>query len=110
MEKKKDFLTLKDYSKDEIVSLIKLASRIKKDDTGYSNLLKGKSIAMLFDKHSTRTRLSFEAGINQLGGNCIYLDRETLQIKRGETQEDSARVFSRYLDGLIIRTFAQKTV
>jgi len=110
MEKKKDFLTLKDYSKDEIVSLIKLASSIKKDDTGYSNLLKGKSIAMLFDKHSTRTRLSFEAGINQLGGNCIYLDRETLQIKRGETQEDSARVFSRYLDGLIIRTFAQKTV
>lgn len=110
VEKKKDFLTLKDYSKDEIENMIKLAAHIKKNDRKYRNLLKGKSIAMLFDKQSTRTRLSFEAGINQLGGNCIYLDRESLQIKRGETLEDSARVFSRYLDGLVIRTFAQKTV
>jgi ornithine carbamoyltransferase len=109
-EKKKDFLTLKDYSRPEIEYIIKLAYKIKKNRTKFKNILKGKSIAMLFDKHSTRTRLSFEVGINQLGGNCIYLDKEKLQIKRGETQEDSARIFSGYLDGLIIRTFSQKTV
>ncbi len=108
--RKKDFLTLKDYQKDEIEGIIKLAAQIKKDDSCYKDILKGKSIALLFDKHSTRTRLSFEAGISQLGGNCIYLDRETLQIKRGETQEDSARIFSLYLDGLVIRTFSQQSV
>jgi ornithine carbamoyltransferase len=107
---KKDFLTLKDYSKEEIEYLINLATKIKKDKKLYSNVLKGKSIAMLFDKPSTRTRLSFEAGIEQLGGNCIYLDADTLQIKRGETLQDSAKVFSGYLDGLIIRTFKQQTV
>ena len=107
---KKDFLTLKDYSKDEIYHLINLTSKIKKDKNLYSSLLKGKSIALLFDKPSTRTRLSFEAAIEQLGGNCIYLDANTLQIKRGETLQDSAKVFSGYLDGLVIRTFKQETV
>jgi len=107
---KKDFLTLKDYSKDKIEYLINLASKIKKDKKLYSSLLKGKSIALLFDKPSTRTRLSFEAAIEQLGGNCIYLDASTLQIKRGETMQDSARVFSGYLNGLVIRTFKQETV
>jgi len=107
---KKDFLTLKDYSRDEIEHLINLASKIKKDKKLYRSLLKGKSIALLFDKPSTRTRLSFEAAIEQLGGNCIYLDANTLQIKRGETLQDSARVFSGYLDGLVIRTFKQETV
>ncbi len=109
-KKKKDFLTLKDYSKEEIEYMISLAFKIKKDRSLYSDLLNKKSIALLFNKQSTRTRLSFEAGITQLGGNCIYLDADSLQIKRGETLEDSARVFSRYLDGLVIRTFEQKTV
>ncbi len=109
-KKKKDFLTLKDYSKDEIEYMIGLAEKIKKDRSLYGDLLSKKSIALLFNKQSTRTRLSFEAGITQLGGNCIYLDADSLQIKRGETLEDSARVFSRYLDGLVIRTFEQKTV
>ena len=109
-KKKKDFLTLKDYSKEEIEYMINLASKIKKDRTLYGDLLNKKSIALLFNKQSTRTRLSFQAGITQLGGNCIYLDADSLQIKRGETLEDSARVFSRYLDGLVIRTFEQKTV
>ncbi|MCL5071389.1 MAG: ornithine carbamoyltransferase [Actinobacteria bacterium] len=108
--RQKDFLTLKDYSKEEILNLINLAAKIKKDKKLYSDLLKSKSIALLFDKHSTRTRLSFEAGIEQLGGNCIYLDASTLQLKRGETIQDSAKVFSGYLDGLIIRTFKQETV
>jgi ornithine carbamoyltransferase len=109
-KKKKDFLTLKDYSKEEIKYLISLTSKVKKDRSLYKDLLSKKSIALLFNKQSTRTRLSFEAGITQLGGNCIFLDADSLQIKRGETLQDSARVFSRYLDGLVIRTFEQKTV
>ena len=108
--KQKDFLTLKDYSKEEILYLLNLAAKIKEDKKLYSDLLKSKSIALLFDKHSTRTRLSFEAGIEQLGGNCIYLDASNLQLKRGETVQDSAKVFSGYLDGLVIRTFKQETV
>ncbi|MBE3094168.1 MAG: ornithine carbamoyltransferase [Actinobacteria bacterium] len=108
--KQKDFLTLKDYSREEILYMTALAAKIKEDKKLYSDLLKSKSIALLFDKHSTRTRLSFEAGIEQLGGNCIYLDASTLQLKRGETVQDSAKVFSGYLDGLIIRTFKQETV
>lgn len=110
MKKQKDFLTLKDYSRDEILYLTALAARIKADKKSYSDLLEDKSIALLFDKHSTRTRLSFEVGIEQLGGNCIYLDAGALQIKRGETIEDSAKIFSGYLDGLIIRTYAHETV
>lgn len=104
------FLTLKDYSKKEIENLIELATKIKKSRRMYRNLLQGKSIALLFEKPSTRTRLSFETGIYQLGGNCIYLDAESLQLKRGETMEDTARVFSRYLDGVVIRTFEQERV
>ena len=108
--KQKDFLTLKDYSREEILYILNLAAKIKEDKKLYSDLLKSKSIALLFDKHSTRTRLSFEAGIEQLGGNCIYLDASTLQLKRGETVQDSAKVFSGYLDGLVIRTFKHETV
>ncbi|NQT66153.1 MAG: ornithine carbamoyltransferase [Actinobacteria bacterium] len=107
---KKDFLTLKDYSKEEIEYLLDLSGKIKKDKISYSKVLEGKNIAMLFDKHSTRTRLSFEAGINQLGGNSIYLDSKNLQISRGETYQDTAKIFSRYLDGVIIRTYSQEIV
>ncbi len=107
---KKDFLTLKDYSKEEIEYLLDLSGKIKKDKNSYSKVLEGKNIAMLFDKHSTRTRLSFEAGINQLGGNAIYLDSKNLQISRGETYQDTAKVLSKYIDGLVIRTYSQETV
>lgn len=103
-------LSLKDYKQETIDYLLKLATRIKKGKFLYKDLLAGKSIGMLFDKHSTRTRLSFEAGINQLGGNAIYLDSKNMQLSRGETIEDTARVLSRYLDGLIIRTFAHQRV
>ncbi|MBN1299132.1 MAG: ornithine carbamoyltransferase [Actinobacteria bacterium] len=105
IKKKKDFLTLKDYSKEEIQYLLSLSSEMKKNGSLYDGKLKGKNIAMLFEKHSTRTRLSFEVAISQLGGNCIYLDVSSLQIKRGETIEDSAKIFEMYLDGLVIRTF-----
>jgi len=107
---KKDFLTLKDYSKEEIKYLLDLSGKIKKDKNSYSKVLEGKNIAMLFDKHSTRTRLSFEVGIKQLGGNSIYLDSKNLQISRGETYQDTAKIFSAYLDGMVIRTYSQEIV
>ncbi len=108
--KARHFLTLKDVSQDTLDYLLKLATRLKKNKFLFRDLLQGKSMGMLFDKHSTRTRLSFEAGINQLGGNSIYLDSKNLQLSRGETVEDTAKVLCRYLDGLIIRTFAHQTV
>ena len=107
---KKDFLTLKDYSRDEIEYIFDLSEKIKKNNNKYSKVLEGKNIAMLFDKHSTRTRLSFEAGINQLGGKALFLDSKNLQLSRGETYNDTAKIFSMYVDGVIIRTFKQKTV
>ncbi len=108
--KARHFLTLRDVSQETIDYLLKLATRIKKNKFLFKDLLQGKSVGMLFDKHSTRTRLSFEAGINQLGGNSIYLDSKNLQLSRGETVGDTSKVLSRYLDGLIIRTFAHQTV
>lgn len=107
---KKDFLTLKDYSKSDIEYILKLSGRIKKDKKKYSKVLEGKSIAMLFDKHSTRTRLSFEVGISQLGGNPVYLDSRNMHLSRGETYKDTAKILSRYLDGVVIRTFKHETV
>ena len=107
---KKDFLTLKDYSKEEIKYLLDLSGKIKKDKNSYSKVLEDKNIAMLFDKYSTRTRLSFEVGIKQLGGNSIYLDSKKLQIQRGETYQDTAKIFSAYLDGMVIRTYSQEIV
>ena len=107
---KKDFLTLKDYSGDEIEYILKLSEEIKKDENKYSKVLEGKNIAMLFDKHSTRTRISFEAGINQLGGKALILDSKSLHLSRGETYKDTAEIFSLYVDGVIIRTFKQETV
>lgn len=107
---KKNFLTLKDYSVDEIEYILELSQLIKKDKNKYSNVLDGKNIAMLFDKHSTRTRISFEAGINQLGGKALILDSKSLQLGRGETYRDTAEILSLYVDGVIIRTFKQETV
>ncbi|HAX18370.1 MAG TPA: ornithine carbamoyltransferase [Actinobacteria bacterium] len=107
---KKDFLTLMDYSKEEILAILNMAREIKTDPGSYSNILKGKNIALLFDKPSTRTRVSFEVGINQLGGNCLVLDSKNLQLGRGETYADTAKIFDAYLDGVVIRTFKQETI
>src|SRR3972149_4925555 len=107
---KRDFLTLKDYSRDEIEYIVELSEEIKKDKNKHSKVLEGNNIAMLFDKHSTRTRLSFEVGINQLGGKALILDSKSLQLGRGETYKDTAEIFSLYVDGVIIRTFEQETI
>lgn len=107
---KKDFLTLKDYDSKTISYLLDIAGDVKSDPLKYSKVLEGKNIALLFDKHSTRTRLSFEAGISQMGGNAIYLDAKNLQLSRGETHADTAKIFSLYLDAVVIRTFSHRTV
>ena len=107
---KKDFLTLKDYSGDKIEYILNLSVKIKRNKDKYSNILKGKNIALLFDKHSTRTRLSFEVGINQLGGKAVILDSKILRLGRGESYKDTAKIFSLYVDGVIIRTFKQETL
>lgn len=110
--KGRDFLTLADYTREEIEELIDFAQRLK---TNYKNgkqapLLQGKTLGMIFEKSSTRTRVSFEVGMYQLGGNGIFLSSNDLQIGRGETIADTAQVLSGYLDGIMIRTFSQTDV
>lgn len=110
--KGKDFLTLADYTKGEIEYLIDLADYLKKQqkDGVIFEPLKGKTLGMIFEKSSTRTRVSFETGIYQLGGLGIFLSSKDIQIGRGETIADTAKVLSGYLDGIMIRTFAQEDV
>ena len=102
--RKRDFLTVTDLSRDEIVRLFDLAARMK--SRAYRETpLAGKTLAMIFAKSSTRTRVSFEAGAFQLGGHALFLSAKDIQIGRGEPIPDTARVLSRYVDGIMIRTF-----
>jgi ornithine carbamoyltransferase len=105
---KKDFLSIDDITKNEIFDVLELAVELKKKPIG--NLLKGKVFCLLFEKPSTRTRVSFESGINQLGGSAIYLDATTTQLSRGESIEDTARVLDRYVNAIIARVFSHKTL
>ncbi|MCL2107072.1 MAG: ornithine carbamoyltransferase [Oscillospiraceae bacterium] len=109
---KKDFLLLSHYSREEILSLLALASELKaqKREGKPHRLLEGKTLGMIFEKSSTRTRVSFEVGMYDLGGSALFLSGADLQLGRGEPIEDTARVLSRYLDGIMIRTFAQEKV
>ncbi|MFA6866932.1 MAG: ornithine carbamoyltransferase [Clostridia bacterium] len=108
----KSFLTLLDLDKSQILKLLDLADNLKdKQKKGIKhNYLEGKSLGLIFEKSSTRTRVSFEVGISQLGGTALYLPSKDMQIGRGEPIKDTARVLSRYLDGIMIRTFKQATV
>lgn len=107
----KDLLTLRDISRGELDELFELTGKLKKGrGTFESNILKGKSIGLIFAKSSTRTRVSFEVGIHELGGNPLYLDQGRMQIGRGETVADTAHVLSRYLHGIVIRTFSQNDI
>ncbi len=106
------FLTLKDFSKEEILEMIDLALKIKKQ-TKKGKLkpyLKDQTLGMIFEKSSTRTRVSFEVGIHQLGGKGLFLSSNDLQLGRGEPMKDTARVISRMVDMVMIRTFAQSTL
>lgn len=106
---KKDLLRISELSKDEIEGLLERAIELKAiQKKGISHKpLEGKTLGMIFEKSSTRTRVSFEVGMMQLGGNAIFLSPRDTQIGRGEPVADSARVLSRYLDGILIRTFSQ---
>ena len=108
----KDFLTLWDYSKEEIYCFLDEAVKLKQmQEQGEPHLyLKDKILAMIFEKASTRTRVSFEVGIMQLGGKSLFLNSKDIQLGRGETIADTARVLSRYVDGIMIRTFAHAKV
>ncbi|MEC1440859.1 ornithine carbamoyltransferase [Bacillus sonorensis] len=104
----KDFLSLKDVSKEEILYLLQEAAAMKNDKI--QNIFKGKTLAMIFEKSSTRTRVSFEAGMAQLGGNALFLSSKDMQIGRGETIADTAKVLSGYVDAIMIRTFEHEKV
>ena len=108
----KHLLKLLDLSKEEIIDILNLADQLKYElKHGIEHkLLQGKTLGMIFQKSSTRTRVSFETGIYQLGGYGLFLSSNDLQIGRGEPVEDTARVLSRYLDGIMIRTFGQDEV
>ncbi len=106
--KNKDLLSLKDLSAAEINEIIALTAALKKK--GITKDLNGKTLGMLFKKSSTRTRVSFEVAMTQLGGHSIFLNPDDVQLNRGESIGDTARVLSRYVDGMVIRTFAHKEI
>ena len=109
---KKDFLSISDFSREEILKLLENSAALKqmRIDQVTHHPLKGKSLGMIFSKHSTRTRISFEVGMFELGGQALFLTTEQLQLTRGESVEDSAKVLSRYLDGVVIRTYDHEDV
>ena len=110
--KGRDYLTIADFSQEEVWSLLELARDLKaKQKAGLPHqLLKGKTLAMIFQKASTRTRVSFETAMFHLGGLAMFLSKNDLQMGRGEPIEDTARVLSRYVDGILIRTYSHQEV
>ncbi len=108
----KHLLKMLDLSKEEIIEILNLADQLKYENKNgmEHHHLKGKTLGMIFQKSSTRTRVSFETGMYQLGGQALFLSNRDLQIGRGEPVQDTARVLSRYIDGIMIRTFEQKEV
>lgn len=110
--KGKDLLTLLDYTSEEVEGLVELAIQLKKITKAGKcpTLLEGKTLGMIFEKHSTRTRISFEVGMNQLGGKGMFMHARDLQIGRGESVYDTAHVLSGYLDGIMIRANSHEMV
>lgn len=106
----KHFLSLMDWSSEDLRSLIDLAMEFKADPLGRMGALSGRTLGMIFQKPSTRTRVSFEVGMNRLGGSAMFLSPNDMQLGRGETIEDTARVLSRYVDAIMARVFAHADV
>ncbi|MBO0440084.1 ornithine carbamoyltransferase [Enterococcus sp. DIV0869a] len=106
----KSVLDLTELTKEEFLSIIELAIEIKAKPEAYRGVLAGKILAMIFEKNSTRTRVSFEAGIIQLGGQAIVLDSKSTQMGRGEPIKDTANVMSSYVDAIMIRTYSDQMV
>ena len=107
---KRDYVNENDWSPAEIEAVLDLAAGVKAEPARWSAALTGRTLAMIFEKSSTRTRVSFEAGMFQLGGLGMFLSSRDLQLGRGEPISDTARVLSRYVDGIMARTFAHATV
>ncbi len=110
MNSVRNFLSVYDFTKDEIYDILLRSAVLKAERGGKNVCLEGKKIGMIFEKSSTRTRLSFEVGIVEFGGYPIFMSSRDLQLGRGEPVKDTARVLSRYLDGVIIRTFEQERI
>jgi ornithine carbamoyltransferase len=109
---KRDLLSILDLTEDELQALIRNAQHLRKlrKDHAASEILRGKALALIFEKPSTRTRISFEVGMMELGGHALYLNAQDLQLGRGEEIRDMARVASRYVAGAMIRAFSHKTI
>jgi ornithine carbamoyltransferase len=108
--KQKHLLSLKDYSAADIEEIFDLAAKVKADPRAYRSALAGKTLAMIFQKPSTRTRVSFEVGMFQLGGHALYLGASDIQLHRGESIADTAKVLSRYVDGIMARVFSHQDI
>ena len=108
--RQKDFIEIHDYTADEVLAIFELARDMKAAPKKFGNTLEGQTLAMIFEKSSTRTRVSFEVGMFQMGGHALFLSSRDIQIGRGEPIRDTAKVLSRYVYGIMARTFAHKTV
>ncbi|MDK6027801.1 ornithine carbamoyltransferase [Ignisphaera sp. 4213-co] len=109
----RDLLSIADLSRDELKSLIELSFKLKElyyNGVRYLNVLNGKVVALIFEKHSTRTRVSLQVAIHQLGGHSLYLSSQELQLARGEPVKDTARVLERYVDGIAARVYSHKSL
>jgi ornithine carbamoyltransferase len=102
----KHFLQETDFTRDEVVQIFSMARHFKEERGRHEKPLEGQTWAMIFAKSSTRTRVSFEVGIHELGGNSLFLNANDIQIGRGEPISDTARVLSRFVHGLVVRTFS----
>jgi len=110
MSTKRDFLDISDWNREQLIASLDLARRLKTGEVDGADLLAGKSLAMVFRKSSTRTRVSLEVGMTQLGGHALFLSDRDSQMGRGESVHDTARVLSGYVDGIMMRTFAHQDV
>src|SRR4029078_12276487 len=108
--KQKHLLSLREFSREDIEEIFDLARKVKARPGDYADALRGKSLAMVFQKPSTRTRVSFAVGVSQLGGTALSLGAAAIQLNRGETIPDTAKVLSRYVDGIMARVFAHQDV
>jgi len=108
--KQKHLLSLRDYSRSDVEEILDLARKVKSRPGDYRKALEGKTLGMIFQKPSTRTRVSFEAGMFQLGGHALFLGADAIQLNRGETVPDTARILSRFVDGIMARVFAHQDI
>jgi ornithine carbamoyltransferase len=108
--RQKHFVSLRDYSRADLEEIFDLSHKVKANPKAFAKALEGRCLAMIFQKPSTRTRVSFEVGMFQLGGTALYLGPGDLQLRRGETVSDTARVLSRYVDAIMARVFAHQDI